>query len=109
MKICKSCGRLLPDTEFTKKQSICKYCRRTKRMYQNYEITDEQYIQMWKDQKGKCKLCGKELKDKYLDIDHDHQTGRVRGLLCRGCNLMLDEMFEKNVKEEQLKEYLKDG
>lgn len=106
MKICKCCGRLLPDTEFTKKQSRCKYCRRTYRLKHDYGITEEQYLQMWKEQKGKCKLCGKELKDHYLDVDHDHKTGRVRGLLCRGCNLMLDEMFEHQITEGQLKEYL---
>ena len=78
-------------------------------MYQNYGITDAEYIQMWKEQEGKCKLCGKDIGEKYLDIDHDHFTGKIRGLLCRSCNLMLDEMFEKNIKEGKLKEYLTDG
>ena len=72
-----------------------------------YGITAEEYIQMWKEQGGKCKLCGKEL-DAYLDIDHDHKTGKIRGLLCRGCNLMLDEMMEKNITEGKLKGYLED-
>lgn len=78
-------------------------------MYQNYGITDEQYVSMWKEQKGKCKLCGKDIGEAYLDVDHDHQTGRVRGLLCRGCNLMLDEMLEKTVTEGDLRKYLEDA
>lgn len=106
MKVCKCCGRLLPDRDFTKKQSICRYCRRVKRMYQNYKLTDAEYIEMWQAQDGKCKLCGKDIGEKYLDVDHDHHTGRVRGLLCRGCNLMLDEVFEKNITEGELRAYL---
>lgn len=108
MKVCKCCGRLLPEKEFTKKQSICRYCRRVKRVEQNYGITDSEYIKMWKEQKGKCKLCGKDIGEAYLDVDHDHKTGRVRGLLCRGCNLMLDEMLVRNITEGQLKEYLQE-
>lgn len=106
MKICKQCGRLLSDLNFSSKQSICKYCRRVKRLKQIYNLTDEEYIKMWKEQDGKCKLCEKKL-DKYLDVDHNHKTGEIRGLLCRGCNLMLDEMLESNVTEGKLKEYLK--
>lgn len=90
MKVCKLCGRLLPDSNFTKKQSICKYCRRTKRMFENYKITDTEYVKMWKEQKGKCAICGKDIGEAYLDVDHNHETGKVRGLLCRECNILLD-------------------
>lgn len=105
MRICKNCGRLLPDTEFTKGRYECKYCRREKDLRRRYGITQEDYIKMWEEQDGKCKLCGKK-PEGYLDIDHDHKTGRVRGLLCRGCNLMLDEMLEKSITEGDLKGYL---
>lgn len=108
MKICSTCGRLLPDKEFTKGRSDCKYCRRVKDIKRRYGITDEEYIKMWKEQKGKCALCGKELEDAYLDVDHNHKTGKVRGLLCRGCNLQLDELFENNVTVGKLEEYLKE-
>ena len=90
LKVCKLCGRLLPDSNFTKKQSICKYCRRTKRMFENYRITDTEYVKMWKEQKGKCAICGKDIGEAYLDVDHNHETGKVRGLLCRECNILLD-------------------
>lgn len=45
-----------------------------------------------KKQGGKCPLCGKEIdltvrgnKSDYV-VDHDHNTGLIRGVLCRGCN-----------------------
>ena len=51
-------------------------------------ITAEQYDAMFLRQDGKCAICAVEMWNAYnrLSIDHDHQTGRVRGLLCRKCN-----------------------
>ena len=106
MKICKQCGRLLPDSAFSEKQAICRYCRRTKRLYQNYGITDEDYKALWIKQQGKCAICGKELQDGYLDVDHDHSTGLVRGLLCRTCNLWLDDNKITKEKLQKLEQYL---
>ena len=37
-----------------------------------------------------CKICGKELPDgEYLHVDHNKETGEVRGLLCKDCNIGL--------------------
>jgi len=66
-----------------------------------YGLTPIQYDQMVEDQKGVCKICGKENKDvKALAVDHDHITGKVRGLLCRTCNTKLNvvEDIEFNQK-----------
>lgn len=59
--------------------------------YKKYNITKEKFIELFKKQKGSCKICGKhasELK-RSLAIDHCHTTSKVRGLLCNKCNLML--------------------
>ena len=56
-----------------------------------YGLTPEAYAILLEAQLHKCALCKKptrELKSK-LCVDHDHRTGRVRGLLCRPCNLWL--------------------
>ncbi len=41
---------------------------------------------MFEEQDGRCKMCRKA---KSLVVDHDHQTGKVRGLLCSRCNVFL--------------------
>jgi len=51
------------------------------------DLTWGEYLDMLKKQKGKCLGCGREPTGKYpLGVDHDHETGRVRGLLCPPCN-----------------------
>src|SRR5882672_6633830 len=52
-----------------------------------YGITLEQYNQILADQGGVCAICGGPPKKRDLEVDHDHATGRVRGLLCHGCNV----------------------
>lgn len=51
-----------------------------------YSLTKEQYNILHTKQKGRCKICNRKAP---LVIDHDHTTGRVRGLLCTYCNTML--------------------
>lgn len=48
-----------------------------------YGITEADYDRMYQEQGGKCAIC----KEKDVEvIDHDHGTGKVRGLLCQRCN-----------------------
>lgn len=49
------------------------------------------YEYVLEDQGGKCAICGRPPKPggRRLNIDHDHITGAVRGLLCASCNRML--------------------
>ena len=53
-----------------------------------YGITQADYERMWDEQKGHCPLCGRPLVkgDKHSPVDHNHQTGEVRGILCHLCN-----------------------
>lgn len=61
-----------------------------------YNITLEEYDQMFEDQNGKCKICGTEENgNKRFSVDHDHETEKVRGLLCYRCNTSLG-WFENN-------------
>ena len=56
-------------------------------VYQNlYGITYEQRHEMYLSQYGKCAICAVDCEEFGMDTDHDHTTGRVRGLLCRKCN-----------------------
>lgn len=55
--------------------------------YGKYKMRSSDYEMMLRDQQGVCAICGaKPQKGKRLDIDHDHETGEVRGLLCGLCN-----------------------
>jgi len=57
------------------------------RLKYEYGITLEQRNQMLIDQRGFCAICGeKPDKGKKLCVDHNHETGKTRGLLCRTCN-----------------------
>ena len=61
-----------------------------------YGITKDEYNQLLKEQKNKCAICRKketQVNKKgevyRLCVDHDHVTGKVRGLLCFSCNKTL--------------------
>ena len=56
-----------------------------------YNITKEQYDEMFMKQNGCCAICGihHTLLTKKLYVDHNHDTGELRGLLCNKCNLGL--------------------
>lgn len=61
-----------------------------------YKLSPEQHAQMLLDQKGTCAICNKLPQGKRpLCVDHDHYTGKVRGLLCYGCNRALHVLETK--------------
>lgn len=53
-----------------------------------YGITPEQYAELFRKQNGMCAICHQPPRGKMksLSVDHDHNTGKVRGLLCITCN-----------------------
>jgi recombination endonuclease VII len=62
--------------------------RRAYRLRTKYGITHSDYMRIFNEQEGRCAVCEK-VSEVVLHVDHDHQTGEVRGLLCRRCNLSL--------------------
>jgi|ERR1035437_1108597 hypothetical protein len=112
MKICKKCKVEKPLTEYhvrpRKKfldgyESYCKPCHNlrvknwsnspngkasSKRIkLRQYGMTPEEYDAMYDIQNGCCSICDKWYK--VLCIDHNHITNKVRGLLCKACNLII--------------------
>lgn len=66
--------------------------RHKKREYEllkRYGVSNEQFEVMERSQKGVCAICGEVRKDRLgrgLAVDHNHNTGKIRGLLCGQCN-----------------------
>jgi hypothetical protein len=111
-KICRDCQVEKAESEFPKakrnKDGLHAYCRkcnnaravkspgykegvRKAHLKRTYKITPEQYEQMFEAQEGLCAICRQPESEyrKHLSIDHNHATGKVRGLLCHDCNLGL--------------------
>lgn len=67
--------------------------RRARMLLKEYGITPDDYLRMFAEQEGKCACCGTEISGHnmtdHLLVDHSHSTGKVRGLLCSRCNLVL--------------------
>ena len=71
----------------------------------SYGMTQDDYYGFWNTQRGKCYICKIDLKRpsprngqclQTVAVDHCHETGKVRALLCNGCNKGLG-MFKDNL------------
>lgn len=69
-----------------------------------YNLTLDEYKELYKIQKGRCALCEKEC-DK-LDVDHNHKTGEVRELLCDKCNTSIGMFNDDVIKLQKAIDYL---
>jgi len=74
-----------------------------------YKITLEEYNEMLVKQNGKCAVCftNKPKGKGGLHVDHDHRTGKVRGLLCHSCNSIAGYADDNIELLEALIAYLK--
>lgn len=82
---------------------------KNRRLLKRYGLTIEERDQMIEDQGGKCALCKRDFHDKNKpNVDHDHETGRVRGILCFSCNQALGKLGDTYAKMLSVLEYLKD-
>ena len=63
---------------------------------QKYGLTVVAYANILEMQGGGCALCGKGPVKNKLPVDHDHVTGRIRGILCTPCNRALG-ILEHNI------------
>lgn len=82
------------------KEKVTSWRRKT-HLTCTYDLTLEEYDNIYKEQKGCCAICGvaeSRVSKNRLNIDHDHKTGKVRGLLCNVCNIGLGfyEKYKEN-------------
>lgn len=91
---CAGCQTYMPLDHFGKNQTQCRGCMNgkshEKTLEKVYGIDLAEYERLLKLQNGKCAICGRKPTGRMrLAVDHDHVTGKVRGLLCSGdpsCN-----------------------
>ena len=71
-----------------------------------YGMTNIDYFTMLSNQEGGCAVCGEIPSKKALAVDHNHVTGKVRDLLCDGCNRALGYVSENPKTLRALADYL---
>jgi hypothetical protein len=72
-----------------------------------YGMTLEDYDAMFEEQGGVCAICKKPRpEDRTLHVDHDHNTGTIRGLLCFRCNNALGDFEEEYELFRRAADYL---
>ena len=130
MTICTKCLEDKPQDEFYKhagRTSYYKYCKKCHvkrtmawhkdnpgksaesrwKAYGIVGMTWELYQQMLSDQESGCAICQKPCASgRQLAVDHDHETGRVRGLLCMSCNQFIGKLENGTVPYSRLIAYL---
>ena len=68
--------------------------RRSSHYQRRYGLTLDEYNALYEAQGGVCALCGQPSRTN-LAVDHCHETGRVRGLLCTSCNGALGKLGDQ--------------
>lgn len=134
MKACWKCKKSKPASQFAKdrsrKDGLQGHCRKCKYAFEQerrkkhpggraeqskrydprryFGITLEQYDIMSETQGNVCAICGGiNPNGKRLAVDHDHKTGKIRGLLCSKCNLALGNIKEQISILRSMENYIK--
>lgn len=79
-----------------------KIINREKLLKTNYNMSLKQYNEIFVKQNGCCAICKKHQSELSitLAVDHNHETGKIRGLLCQNCNRALGH-FQDNINTMQ--------
>lgn len=79
------------------------------RLSRSHMMSTNDYYLMLEEQNGKCMICEEHYGFK-LVVDHNHSTGKIRGLLCKRCNILVGiiegDKFHPSLIEK-IKRYLK--
>jgi methylphosphotriester-DNA--protein-cysteine methyltransferase len=134
MKLCKKCNIEKDESEFGKRkhtsdklETCCRKCynevtnnwkkvnlekirpsRFNTALKRKYGISAKNYEEMRQSQNNSCAICKEPHTDltKSMAVDHCHSTGKIRGLLCTRCNLMLGQARDNKEILSKAIEYL---
>ena len=139
MRLCRNCGEDISGTHFNRKfcNNTCRYevygpkARATatrwrednyerslrsdhnKHLLKNYGITVEDFERMVEVRANRCDICKRtpeEVGDnRRLSVDHCHNTGKIRGLLCRWCNTAIGQLQDSVEVMENAVQYMKEN
>lgn len=121
---CAQCGKDIPDRAHGRRKYCSQSCynaavsadqhenHRDIWLRRQYGISEDEYKSRLKEQRGRCNICGsKDQRGRsgstYFQVDHDHKTGAVRGLLCAPCNSGLGSFGDDIKRLEKAIEYLR--
>lgn len=110
-KICRDCKENKSIDSFHNSLSyvngynaICKICYKYDWMKKKYNLSKEEFDEMFKCQLEMCDICETRLninasskEDGCICIDHCHKTGKVRGIVCKRCNTAMG-FFKDDIK-----------
>lgn len=111
---CAQCERNRAERFFVSPRGkVCADCQRQNRratarrshVERTYGLTAEQHQRLLEFQGGACAIC-QGTRPYQLAVDHDHDTGRVRGLLCKRCNRLLRDVRDNRATLRGAVEYL---
>ena len=95
------------DRKYLKKKTMNRLHVRNSKLLKWYGITLEEYNEMLIKQGGVCAICNGVNKDgRDLHVDHNHLTGKIRGLLCIDCNFLVHRAKDDRKILERAQEYL---
>lgn len=90
----------------------CRFKARKLAVKYKYGLEWDEYLALFEKANGKCEICEKSLSllvDKEKEtayVDHDHVTQKVRGILCRVCNVALGHFRDSKLHLEKAIKYL---
>ena len=103
-KVCRECHKEQCKERWHNRTWLDRWASRNYK----YGVTKDFLIGLYEAQQGKCAICGNEPSSKRaLHVDHNHETGKVRGLLCHGCNVALGSFKEDVNTLNKAIEYLR--
>ena len=110
------------NEEYTPTLSAQKYCsgrcwqsakRKNRDSLHRVKITETHYEVLFSLQGGKCKICatpsGSNGRGDKLAVDHCHESGKIRGLLCHRCNTALGLLKDSQLRMQAAIDYLKES
>ncbi len=119
-KRCGGCGEVKPRSAYNKNktkpdglQTWCKVCHdarmRKNQLQRLYGITEDDYDEMYRAQRGCCWICGthQSALKRRLSVDHDHDSGDVRALLCCKCNRGIGLLSDDPKTVQRAADYLR--